>query len=62
MKSWKTTTLGIMAILTAVFGAVKAMIDNDPTTTFDAAVTASAIMSGVALIFAKDESSGIKAP
>lgn len=58
MKSWKTTTLGVMAILTAAIGAVKAIIDNDPTTTFDAAVTASAIMSGIALIFAKDETAG----
>lgn len=54
MKSWKTTVTGIAAILTAVGAALTALFDNDPATTLDVAVTASAIMAGIGLIFARD--------
>lgn len=54
MKSWKTTVTGIAAILTAVGAALTALFDNDPTTTLDVTVTASAIMAGIGLIFARD--------
>lgn len=54
MKSWKTTVTGVAAILTAVGAALTAIFDNDPTTTFDLAVTMAAVMSGVGLIFARD--------
>lgn len=54
MKSWKTTLTGIAAILTAVGAALTAIFDNNPNTTIDVAVTASAIMAGIGLIFARD--------
>jgi len=54
MKSWKTTVTGIAAILTAIGAALTALFDNDPNTTLDVAVTASAIMAGIGLIFARD--------
>lgn len=54
MKSWKTTVTGIAAVLTAIGSALTALFDNDPNTTLDVAVTASAIMAGIGLIFARD--------
>ena len=54
MKSWRTTVLGIVTILTAVAGVVQAMIDNDPTTNPDMTVAVAAVVSGIGLIFAKD--------
>jgi hypothetical protein len=54
MKSWKTTLTGIAAILTAVGAALTAIFDNNPNTTIDVAVTASAVMAGIGLIFARD--------
>ena len=53
-KSWRTTVLGIITILTAVAGVVQAMIDNDPATNPDMTVAVAAIVSGIGLIFAKD--------
>ena len=65
MKSWKTTVTGIAAVLTAVGAALTALFDNDPNTKLDVAVTASAIMAGIGLIFARDnnvssEDAGVK--
>lgn len=54
MKSWRTTVLGIVTILTAVAGVVQAMIDNDPATNPDMTVAVAAVVSGIGLIFAKD--------
>ena len=54
MKSWKTTVTGVATILTAVGAALTAMFDNDPSTTIDIAVTIAAVMSGIGLIFARD--------
>jgi len=53
-KSWRTTTLGIVAVLTAVLGFVKATIDGDPTTEPDMAALIAALSAGIGLIFAKD--------
>ena len=54
MKSWRTTVLGIVTILTAVAGVVQAVIDNDPATNPDLTVAVAAVVSGIGLIFAKD--------
>jgi len=55
MKSWRTTVLGIVTILTAVAGVVQAMIDNDPATNPDMTVAVAAVVSGIGLIFANDD-------
>lgn len=53
-KSWRTTILGIITVLTAVAGVVQAMIDTDPATNPDFTVAVAAVISGIGLIFAKD--------
>lgn len=53
-KSWRTTVLGIITILTAVAGVVQAVVDNDPATNPDLTVAVAAVLSGFGLIFAKD--------
>lgn len=52
--SWRTTGLGVIAIVTAALGFVRAIIDGDPTTEPDVAALSAAIVAGVGLIFAKD--------
>ena len=54
MKSWRTTVLGIVTILTAIAGVVQALVDTDPTTNPDMTVAVAAVVSGIGLIFAKD--------
>lgn len=51
MKSWKTTTAGVLSITLAVVHAALAMINGTP---FDMASTLAAIMAGIGLITAKD--------
>lgn len=55
-KSWKTTTLGIVAIVTAALGVFKSVIDGDPATVPDYTALSAAIAAGIGLIFAKDAS------
>jgi hypothetical protein len=52
--SWKTTTTGILAIVVALAGALKAELDGDPVTVADWGAVAVAVMAGVGLIFARD--------
>lgn len=54
MASWKTTVLGVIAVLTAVLTCAKALLDNDPTTIPDWGALAAAVSAGVGLIFARD--------
>ena len=54
MKSWRTTTTGILAIVVAIAGAVKAELDGDVTTTADWGAVAASIIAGVGLIAARD--------
>jgi hypothetical protein len=56
MQNRKTTLAGIGAILVAVGGALKALFDGDPSTTFDLVTTITALSVGVGLILAKDAS------
>jgi hypothetical protein len=53
-QNWKTTSAGIAAILVAIGTALKALTDNDPTTTPDIGACIAAIMAGIGLILAKD--------
>jgi len=53
-KNWKTTGLGIAAILTAAGAALTALTDNDPATLPDWGALIAAVIAGVGLIFAKD--------
>lgn len=52
--SWRTTTLGILAILTAAAGFLQATLDGDPMTEPDMAALIAAVTAGLGLIFAKD--------
>lgn len=54
MKSWRTTTTGVLAILAALIGAAQALIDGNPATNPDWTSIAAAIMAGVGLITARD--------
>ena len=54
MKNTKTTLAGIGAILVAIGGTLKALFDNDPSTTVDLTTTIAAMTAGIGLIWAKD--------
>ncbi len=54
MKSWKTTTTGILAIVAALCAAGKSLLDNDPATNPDWSQLAVAITAGIGLITARD--------
>lgn len=54
MKNTKTTLAGIGAILVAIGGTLKALFDNDPSTTVDLTTTIAAVTAGAGLIMAKD--------
>ncbi|MBV6342777.1 hypothetical protein [Candidatus Magnetobacterium casense] len=51
MKSWKTTVMGVMAIITALISAATGIINGTPV---DWTAIITAIMAGVGLIAAKD--------
>lgn len=55
-KSWKTTGAGIAAIMVAGGAALSALTDTDPTTQPDWAALIAALIAGIGLIFAKDNS------
>ena len=57
MKSWKTTVLGVCAILIAVAGALTAVLDGDPQTSVDVEAVITAVvaaLAGMGLIAARD--------
>ena len=65
MVSWKTTVMGVCAILSAVVGAVKLLVDGDPATNPDWTAVIAAVAAGIGLIAARDndktsESAGAK--
>ena len=55
-KSWKTTGAGIAAIMVAGSAALSALTDTDPATQPDWAALIAAVIAGIGLIFAKDNS------
>ena len=54
MKSWRTTTSGIVAILAAITSAATLMLDGKPDTNPDWTAVLAAIMAGVGLMTARD--------
>jgi len=54
VKSWKTTTAGVGAILVALGSAMTAMFDADPLTVPDWGAVVAAIIAGIGLISARD--------
>ena len=54
MKSWRTATAGIVAILAAITSAAQLLLDNNPATNPDWTAVLAAIMAGVGLITARD--------
>lgn len=55
-KSWKTTGAGVAAIMVAGGAALTALTDENPNTHPDWAALIAAIIAGIGLIFAKDNS------
>lgn len=55
-RSWRTTTLGIIAIITALGGAASALLDDKPETVPDWAAVVAAVTAGAGLIAARDNS------
>lgn len=54
MKSWRTTLCGICLILGTIGNAGYALLDNDPTTNIDFKASAAALVTGMALLAARD--------
>lgn len=54
MASWRTTTLGVLAILSALVSAAQALLDGNPATTVDLAAVSGSILAGIGLIQARD--------
>ena len=54
--SWKTSALGLSAILIAGGAYLKAAYDNDPATTPDTAALVAGVLAGIGLLFARDNS------
>ena len=52
--SWKTTTTGAVAIIMAVCGALKVLVDDNPAPNPDWPAPIAAVMAGIGLITARD--------
>jgi len=50
----KTTIFGILTIIVAIGGAIKLLIDDDPSTNPDWTFVVGQILVGIGLIFGKD--------
>ena len=53
-KSWRTSTLGVIAILSAIANAVKTALDGDPATNPDWPTLVTSITAGWGLLVARD--------
>lgn len=65
MKSWRTTTAGVLGVLGLILPAVAAAIDGNPQTDPNWAVVIPSAISALGLVFARDarvssEAQGIK--
>lgn len=65
IKSWKTTAAGVAGIVIAIASCVQALLDGDPATVPNYEVALAAVITGLGLIFARDnnvssEAAGIK--
>jgi len=65
MKSWKTSVLGITAIVTAIGNAIPLLLDNNPATNPDWGSLIAIVSAGVMGLFARDnnvssEQAGVK--
>ena len=63
--SWRTSSLGILAIISAICGAATAILDGNPATNPDWTTIVSAVTAGVGLMTARDanvssEAQGLK--
>lgn len=54
LKSYRTTLMGIVAILSAIVSAATPLLDTDPATNPDWTSVSAAIAGGLGLIFARD--------
>lgn len=54
MKSHRTTTTGILAILAALIAVAQSLTDGNAATNPDWAATAAAVMAGIGLLAARD--------
>ena len=55
-KSWKTTTLGVLGIISALATLLTALLDNDPNTVPDWGIISLVIWPSIAALFARDNS------
>ncbi len=54
MSSWKTTAMGICAVIAAIVGVVPLLMDGDPSTNPDWTAVIAAVVAGIGLISARD--------
>ena len=54
MKSWKTSTLGVVAIVVAIGGAINLLADGNPATMPDWNAVAGQVAVGLGLMFSQD--------
>lgn len=54
LKSWRTTTTGVLAIIAAIVSAAQMLIDGNPATNPDWSAVAAAVIAGIGLVTARD--------
>ena len=54
LRSWKTSSLGILGVIPVILSAIKTLMDGDPATNPDWTVVISAILMAFGLTQAKD--------
>jgi hypothetical protein len=54
MKNWRTTTLGVLGLISLLIGATTAVLDGDPATNVDLAVLLPLLFAGISSLVSKD--------